>query len=212
MLGSGELSSAVKSQSLCVSNSSSISNTPSMLVCIRASVQTSSLMGKRKQQQQQQQQHQQAAPSPPPSRFVWPPLGANLLRGGGRVSKGSSSSNNSFTEHLPPRALAVEELDEGLFIVDNVLTAQECRALIAAAEPLLEPTNPHNRPPPRGYAFRNNDRCGGVGVKETCLAWLLSAVVFVVAIVVAAVVVALALCCLLTATDMLLACVAKAAC
>eukprot|EP00668_Euglena_longa_P012097 GGOE01014524.1.p1 GENE.GGOE01014524.1~~GGOE01014524.1.p1 ORF type:complete len:253 (+),score=41.99 GGOE01014524.1:48-761(+) len=58
-----------------------------------------------------------------------------------------------------PTKLPLTELGPGLYLIDNVLTLDECHALIQQARPLMEPTNPGNKPPKKGQAFRNNHRC-----------------------------------------------------
>lgn len=47
---------------------------------------------------------------------------------------------------------------QGLFVVDDVLSSSQCQAICDAARELVLPTNPRNLPPPKGEAFRNNER------------------------------------------------------
>ena len=58
-------------------------------------------------------------------------------------------------KHVPS---PLQEMAPGVFVGENFFTAEECRLLAASAEPFLENTNPRNKRPARGYAFRNNDR------------------------------------------------------
>ena len=59
----------------------------------------------------------------------------------------------------PSRPLEVQELGDGLFVMDNAFYASECQEIIKAAEAMgMIPTNPHNRAPGKGEAFRNNER------------------------------------------------------
>jgi hypothetical protein len=56
--------------------------------------------------------------------------------------------------------LRLEELYDGLFLIPDALSVDECRQMIAAVEATgeLTSTNPRNLPPRKGHAFRNNER------------------------------------------------------
>lgn len=58
------------------------------------------------------------------------------------------------------KSLPLKELYEGLFLIDNAFTVEECRGMIAAVEATgqIVSTNPRNLPPRKGHAFRNNER------------------------------------------------------
>ncbi|KAM3574050.1 hypothetical protein VYU27_004026 [Nannochloropsis oceanica] len=84
-----------------------------------------------------------------------------------RPSKGSSNSNSqpflstasSYQHYSPSPSFEVRELGPGLFTVADVFTQQQCRRMLQAAEAQgMTPTNPRNLAPPKGHAFRNNER------------------------------------------------------
>lgn len=54
--------------------------------------------------------------------------------------------------------LEVHELAEGLFTIANAFSRSECEFVLQSCQDKLVPTNPGNRPPRKGEAFRNNDR------------------------------------------------------
>jgi hypothetical protein len=56
--------------------------------------------------------------------------------------------------------LQLNELHDGLFLLEDAFTTEECRAMIAAVEATgqMVSTNPRNLPPRKGHAFRNNER------------------------------------------------------
>ncbi len=56
--------------------------------------------------------------------------------------------------------LALQELHDGLFLLPDAFSVEECRAMIAAVEATgkMVSTNPRNMPPRKGHAFRNNER------------------------------------------------------
>lgn len=65
-----------------------------------------------------------------------------------------------FKTKVHPQKMHLENPDEGVFIIDNVLSPDECNALVDASKNFLQPTNPRNLPPKKGEAKRNNERFG----------------------------------------------------
>ena len=57
-----------------------------------------------------------------------------------------------------PSVFEIQELGAGLYVIDDVLTPEECRCITDQARPLVKSTNPSNLPPKKGEAFRNNER------------------------------------------------------
>ena len=76
----------------------------------------------------------------------------------------TSTSFNGWPDFTTPsmryksKTLVVNELHEGLFTIDGAFNREQCRGIIDACKGKLVATNPGNRPPRRGEAFRNNER------------------------------------------------------
>lgn len=78
----------------------------------------------------------------------------------------SSSSGSSDFQGWPAltkaeyrgQALQLDELHEGLYLIEDAFTVEECRCMIEAAAPKVVSTNPRNLPPRKNHAFRNNER------------------------------------------------------
>ncbi len=97
----------------------------------------------------------QAMPAASSSASASPPFpGWPALVPSAHGSKGGIGKPWSYR---PP--LELSELGPGLFVVPRVFSMEQCRRMVAAAEALgMTPTNPRNLAPPKGHAFRNNER------------------------------------------------------
>jgi hypothetical protein len=83
-----------------------------------------------------------------------------MSAGGGGSSSGFAGWPALAKAEYRGQQLELQELYDGLFLLPDAFSLDECRAMIVAVEAMGEmvSTNPRNLPPRKGHAFRNNER------------------------------------------------------